>query len=287
MGIAAAALGAGVLSAGASIYGAQTAAGAQENAAQTASNTQLQAAQLANQTQLGMFNKLQGNLAPYMGAGTNANAAIASELPSLTAPLAPISMNETALQQTPGYQFNLTQGLKSTQSAAAARGLGISGAALKGAASYATGLADSTYQNQFNNAQTNWQNQNTNRTFALNALTGQQSLGENAAAGVGNAGIATGNSIAANTVGAANSVASNTIGAGNAAGAANIASGNAVGTAANSALQSYTLNNLLSGAGGAGGGGSFFGNSAAGGSGLNSLLGSNGFAAGSYLDTDV
>lgn len=215
MGIAAAALGAGVLSAGASIYGAQSAASAQKSAADEAS-----------QTQLGMFNKLQGNLAPYMAAGTNANAELAKQLPGLTAP---ISMNETTLQNTPGYQFNLTQGLKSVQNSAAARGLGISGAALKGAANYATGLADSTYQNQFNNAQTN-------RSFALNALTGQQSVGENAAAGVGNAGVATGNSIA-----------SNQLGAGNAAGAAAIATGNAVGSAGSSALQGYTLQNLLQG----------------------------------------
>lgn len=256
--VAAAALGAGVLSAGASIFGAQTAAGAQEKAAQQASSTELQAAQLASQTQLGMFNKLQGNLSPYMAAGGNANAALAAELPGLTTPLAPIKMDEATLQKTPGYQFNLTQGLKSVQSAAAARGLGVSGAALKGAASYATGLADSTYQNQFNNAQTNWQNQNINRQFALNALTGQQAVGENAAAGVGNAGIATGSAIGANAIGAANSVGSNLLGAGNAAGAASIASGNAIGNSANSALQAYTLNNLLTGSG-ANKGSSFFG----------------------------
>lgn len=215
MGIAAAALGAGVLGAGASIYAADTAASAQKSAADQAS-----------QTQTNMFNKMQTNLSPYMAAGTNANSELAAQLPGLTSP---INMTEANLEKTPGYQFNLTQGLKSTQSGAAARGLGISGAALKGAATYATGLADNTYQNQFNNA-------NTNRTFALNALTGQQSVGENAAAGVGNAGVATGNQIA-----------SNQLGAGNASAAASIATGNAVGSAGSSALQGYTLQNLLQG----------------------------------------
>ena len=60
-------------------------------------------------------------------------------------------INEQTLQNTPGYQFTLGQGLQSTQNSAAARGLGVSGAALKGAATYATGLADQTYQNQYQN----------------------------------------------------------------------------------------------------------------------------------------
>ena len=34
---------------------------------------------------------------------------------------------QATLEQTPGYQFTLAQGLKSTQNAAAARGLGVSG----------------------------------------------------------------------------------------------------------------------------------------------------------------
>src|SRR6185312_1060193 len=216
--VAAAILGAGVLSAGAGIYGASTAASAQENAANTASATQMN-----------MFNQDKALLNPYVQQGYTANTDLNDQLPDLTAP---INMNEATLQNTPGYQFNLTQGLKSVQNSAAARGLGISGAALKGASAYATGLADSTYQNQFSNAQTNRQN-------TYNMLSGQQSLGENAAAGVGNAGISTGNSIA-----------SNTLGAGNAAGAAAIATGNAVSGAANSGVQGYLLSNLLGGGSG-------------------------------------
>ena len=178
-----------------------------------------------------MFNKLQQNAAPYIAAGDTANTDLEAALPGLTAP---INMNETTLQNTPGYQFNLTQGLKATQNAAAARGLGVSGAALKGAASYATGLADSTYQNQFNNALTN-------KTTAYNMLSGQQSLGENAAVGVGNTGV---------TVGAA--VGQNTIGAGNAAAGAALNTGSAVASGANTAAQGYLLNNLLTNAGNGG-----------------------------------
>lgn len=217
MGLAAGIIGAGALSAGASLIGSQSAASAQQNAANTASQTQLQ-----------MFNQMQGNLSPYMAAGTSAQNMLTQQLPSLTAP---INMDQASLEQTPGYEFQLQQGLKSTQNSAAARGLGVSGAALKASDAYAQGLASSNYQQQFNNALTNKQ-------FTLNALTGQQSLGENAAAGVGNAGIATGNSIA-----------SNTIGAGNASAAASIAGGNAVGSLGNSALSAYLTPQLLGGGG--------------------------------------
>lgn len=109
----------------------------------------------------------------------------------------PGQMTQAELEQTPGYQWNLAQGLKATQSAAAARGLGVSGASLKGAATYATGLADSTYQNQFNNAQTRFSDLlglNTayqgNVNNQASRLSGIATLGENAAAQTGAQGTA-------------------------------------------------------------------------------------------------
>jgi hypothetical protein len=70
-----------------------------------------------------------------------------------TAP-GPFVWNPTmeGLAQTPGYQFTLDQGLRATQSSAAARGLGMSGAAMRGAADYAGGLASKTYDQQLKNA---------------------------------------------------------------------------------------------------------------------------------------
>jgi hypothetical protein len=129
-------------------------------------------------------------------------------------------MDQSTLEATPGYQFNLSQGLKSVQSANAAKGLGISGAALKGAADYATGLADSTYQNQFNNAQTN-------RQTTYNMLTGLTGQGENAAAQTGTLGTA--NTVAANNalIGGANATAGGIVGSAN-----NLSSGiNGIGNA--------------------------------------------------------
>jgi hypothetical protein len=118
--------------------------------------------------------------------------------------------------QTPGYQFTLGQGLKSVQNSAAARGLGTSGAALKGASSYATGLADSTYNDVYNRALQTYQ---TNYNAASNNANRLQSVvgsGQNAAAGLGSLGAQTANSIGNTLTSGANAIASGQIGSANA-----------------------------------------------------------------------
>lgn len=213
--VAAAVVGSAVVGAGTSIYAGDQAASAQEDAANQATNTQM-----------GMFNKVQKNLQPYMDLGQLGNTNLTSRLTELTSP---ITMDQATLERTPGYQFNLNQGLKAVQNSAAARGLGTSGAALKGAAGYATGLADSTYQNQFNNMVTN-------QTNAYNRLLSLSQLGENAAAGVGNAGVTTGANIANNITGAANAQAANYMN-----------TANAIGNAGNNLTGGLLTNKLLNG----------------------------------------
>ena len=109
----------------------------------------------------------------------------------------PGHMTQAELEATPGYQFNLSQGLKSAQSAVAARGLGVSGSALKGATKFATGLADSTYKNQFDMRQQQFSDifniggqQQTNLTNMFNRMGTLATLGENAAAQTGALGTA-------------------------------------------------------------------------------------------------
>ena len=188
---AAGAVASGVIGAVGSMSAADTAAGAASDAAA------LQAQQ---------FQQTRGDLLPYNTAGQNVLGdltALARSGPygggknylAMAEGMLPGQMTQAQLEQTPGYQFNLSQGLKSTQSAAAARGLGVSGAALKGAASYATGLADSTYQQQFANAQTRYSdvyNLNTGQQSALQnqyaRLSGVATIGESAAAATGVAG---------------------------------------------------------------------------------------------------
>lgn len=187
-----------------------------------AAQSQISAAQNATQAQQAMFNATQTNLAPFISAGVG-GAANATALANQG-----FSFNPTAaqLQQTPGYQFNLQQGEMAAQNSAAARGLGISGQAAVGAEQYASGLASNTYQQQYQNALTNYQ---TNFGNQLNLAN----IGENAAAGLGNNATATGQGIA-----------SNTTGAGNATAASLIASGNAGQTYANNTLTNQLLQGI-------------------------------------------
>lgn len=159
---------------------------------------------------------------------------------------------QAGLEQTPGYQFTQQQGLMATQNAAAAQGLGVSGAALKGAAGYATGLANSTYnqqltnaintyntqlsgytasasqfQNQFNDY---WSNQNNRYNQLFNIAT----LGANSAAGQGTSGVQS-----------ASNIGNALTNAGTASSAATVGAANAISTGLNSPQVSNYLSSLL------------------------------------------
>jgi len=186
---AAAIAGAGALSAGSQMAGSGKASGAAKDSANLQKMQYLMTRQ---------------DLSPYTAAGTSALpglTTLASSGPTGGGPnyldlaynqYLPPRMTQAELEQTPGYQFQLQQGLKQTQSAAAARGLGVSGASLKGAAEFVTGLADKNYQNQFANAQTRFKDVLELSTGQQNVLNSQfkrlydtAALGENAAAGLG------------------------------------------------------------------------------------------------------
>ena len=199
------------------------------NAASSAASQQQQAANQATALQQQQFAQTTANLAPYLAAGTTAlpevqslvganaggdpgtswltqfNPTTASVKPTTLTPTNPVTWDptEAGLEATPGYQFSLSQGEKGVQNSFAAKGLASSGAALKGAADYAQGLASNTYQTQFSNYSTlfgqqqtsfqnefsNYLNQNTqdyaHQQQVYNMLSGLSGSGQNAAAGLG------------------------------------------------------------------------------------------------------
>lgn len=144
---------------------------------------------------------------------------------------------EAELEATPGYKFIRDQGLESTQNSAAARGLGTSGAALKAAASYATGLASTTLGQQQQIFQSNLSN-------VLNPLEYVANQGENAAATTGQQGTTAAGNTAAATIGSGVATSAGISGASSALG----------GLPTNYLL----YQNLLSGGGGSGGGSNFY-----------------------------
>lgn len=223
------------------------------HASQQAASQQAQAGNQASAQQLAMFNRVNQNLQPYNTIGQGALTDLNNIIAPLTTPFnGPTAFQPTQaqLEQTPGYQFDLSQGLESTQNSAAARGLGVSGAAMKAAANYATGLANNTLMSQdqiFNNNFTNSYNAYTgNQNNVYNKLIGMAGLGENAAATAGNMGLNAANASGGYLTSAANSGAAGTVGSANAisGGLSNLGS---------SGTNYLLMQNLLANGGNAGG----------------------------------
>ncbi len=173
--VPAAIIGTSLIGAGVSAFGASQAAGAQKDAANTAAQTERDI-YASNKSMLQPWNdagfKAYGTLNDLLGVGGNS------------------ATMKSTLEGLPGYQFTRDQGLKSVQSGAAARGLGTSGAALKGAATFATGLADQTYGNQVNRLQAS-------ANTGLSAGSALAGVGTQAGQGIAGSQIAGGNASAA------------------------------------------------------------------------------------------
>ena len=184
--IATAVIGSAVIGAGATIFGASKAADAQKDAAGKAAALQRE-----------QYAQTREDLSPYRAIGEDASGRLTSRLSELTTP---ISVDPNVLNQSDYYKFASTQGQKAVQNSAAARGLGSSGAALKGAAAFAKGLATDTYKTSFDMA-------NLNQTNAFTRLKGLVDTGQGAAAQTGVAGLASATNQGTALVGAGNAEA--------------------------------------------------------------------------------
>jgi hypothetical protein len=161
----------------------------------------------------------------YLGGQTPSQVALSAEgltAPGVTAgaPGGGSGQNTmlTTLQNTPGYQFALQQGLQGITDKATATGGVNGGNTLKALTAYGTGLADQTYQQQVQN---------------YLSLAG---LGESAAAGQGQLSLGTGSNIANLLTGGAAAQAAGTVG-----------SANAIGSGLNGLSSNFLLASLLQG----------------------------------------
>lgn len=135
----------------------------------------------AANNQMAMFQQMQQNLSPWMSTGSGALSQLAMlfGLGGQNGGVPNTGAMTSALENFPGYQFGLGQGMQALDRSAASRGLLLSGGQLKDAQAFGQGYA----------MQNAWQPY-------ISMLSGLSSLGENAAAGVGQAGIQTGANMA-------------------------------------------------------------------------------------------
>ena len=166
------------------------------NSASKASQAYIKALQQAQQYLGGELNQGLSNYSPYLSAGSKATGMLSDLLGTpgqgLLTPWTQQFTAPTAAQaeQTPGYQFQLNQGLNALQNSAAGRGGLLSGRTLADMNNYAQGTASTNYQNVFNNALTQYQSAyNTflnNQNNEYSRLMGLSGEGLNAAGGAGN-----------------------------------------------------------------------------------------------------
>jgi len=105
----------------------------------------------AGATQKGLYGDMTAGLQPYKDAGTAGLAASQIGLDRMQAQ-GDFSFNPKDMENEPGYQFQLAQGMKGLQASAAARGMLQSGSTLKSMTNYNQGLAGTSYQNAYNRA---------------------------------------------------------------------------------------------------------------------------------------
>lgn len=175
-----------------SLFGGLFGGGASAKAAQQ----YIKALQQAQQYLGGELKEGLGNYSPYLSAGSQATGTLAQMMATpgqgLLTPWTQQFTAPTAAEaaQTPGYQFQLSQGLNALQNSAAARGGLLSGRTLADMNNYAQGAASTNYQNVFNNALTQYQNAYqsflNNQNNAYSRLMGVSGQGLSAAGGAGN-----------------------------------------------------------------------------------------------------
>ena len=153
------------------------------------------------------------------------------------------SFNPGDLTKTPGYEWNYAQGMRAVNNSAASRGLGLSGAQLKGAETFASGLADNTYQNQYNNALTQYQTNYNAAANNVNRLMSLLGVGQSAANQTGAYGMQNAANMGNYLTSGANAQASGQVGSANAL-------SNALSGVGNNALLYSMLGNMNGGSGG-------------------------------------
>jgi len=185
-----------------------------------AADAQVSASRDATKAQLKMYEEGREDTAPWRKAGVNALSTLVEK----------INAGPGDYTKSPGYDFRKSEGEKSIERSAAARGGILSGATAKALQRYGQDYATNDYQNFLSNY--------------YQSLTPYQSL-----AGIGQT-TASQNASQGNQV--ASSIGQNITNAGNAEAAGYINTANAYTGAINSGVNNYMMWKYMNGAGGAG-----------------------------------
>lgn len=192
---------------------------------------------LTRSDQLSLLEQQRADQAPWLSAGKNALAQLASGTAAGGSLVKPFSLADFAAD--PGYGFRVSEGEKGIQRAASARNGLYSGATLKALARF----NQDTASNEYGNAYNRYNNDQNNQFSRLASLAG---LGQTATNQVGQAGQSAYGTIASAGQNTSNNVSQNLLGAGNARASGYVGGANAITNGITQGLNFYQNQNLLS-----------------------------------------
>lgn len=211
-------LGAAAAGTAATVYSTNKASKAQTQASQQANDSTLTAQRESLEFQQKQADQARADNEPWRVAGVNALNQLAASR----------DFTGADLQNEPGYQFGLAQGMKGLTNSAAARGGLLSGAALKAASQYNQDYAGTKFDAAFGRDAIN-----KNRLASL-AGVGQTAAGSNASAAM-----QLGSNAGATMYNTGNQLAQNALGVGNVRASSYLAQGNALTGAINQGVSAW------------------------------------------------
>lgn len=217
-------------------HAAGSAADTQYKAGQQAADLARQAGDTANAKIGDVLEQQKALLQPYVNTGVSGLEALNKAVAPGGSLTGQFAFDPTKIADNPNYQFQLSEGMKAVQRAAAAGGTLNSGGTLKALQQYAQGLASNEIGQSYSQDLSTF---NTNRNATLQNISLPLQAGQFGTSDLLNALQNYGNLFSSNTLGTAQNVGADITGAANAkaagtVGAANAYSG-ALGGLANSA----------------------------------------------------
>ena len=179
MGIGAAIVGSSIIGAGSSILGGRS----QAKAAKAGADAQTQLGYANLDLQKELAEQQREDFAPWRDIGEQALNDLWSGVQSgefLPEKFDPSQIN---LQQDPGYQFRMDQGVEALDKSAAARGRLLSGAQQKALTDYGQGMGSQEYSNAYARYSDQYAKEADRRAQQYNMLSGLSAGGQSSAAG--------------------------------------------------------------------------------------------------------
>ncbi len=184
-------------------------------------------------TQRDYFQKGYDVLSPVAEQGKGVYNKLVEALPELTAP---IVMDQATLEKTPGYQFNVGQGIRAIDLSSISRGM--SGAQAKAAAQFGVNTANTLYKDQYEMAYRN-------KEAAFNRLLATAGVGTDAAKSIAGNATSAGNAALSGATGTGKTMSENTMTGAKAQGAADVNTGAQVGNIFSNVTGMYANKNNI------------------------------------------